>query len=153
MKQFSGEVSFRSPAAPESLWPLLSDVTQMGRWSTECTGGRWLDGASKPVVGARFRGANRWGPVRWSTTCEIVAVEEGRHLAFDARHWSGATTRWAFELVPDAGGTVLRERFETRDSPGLVLLLDRVAGRPRRLESTMKTTLQRLSDSAERVLP
>lgn len=98
-------------------------------------------------------GANRWGPVRWSTTCEIVAVEEGRHLAFDARHWSGATTRWAFELIPDAGGTVLRERFETRDSPGLVLLLDRLAGRPRRLASTMKTTLQRLSDSAGCVLP
>jgi uncharacterized protein YndB with AHSA1/START domain len=153
VKQFSGEVSFRSPATPESLWPLLSDVTQMGRWSPECTGGRWLDQASKPVLGARFRGANRLGPVRWSTTCEIVAVEEGRHLAFDARHWSGATTRWAFELIPDGDGTVLRERFETRDSPSLVLLLDRMAGRPRRLLSSMTTTLQRLSNSAERGVP
>lgn len=153
VKQFSAEVSFRSPAAPESLWPLLSDVTQMGRWSPECTGGRWLDHAAKPVLGAHFRGANRWGPVRWSTTCEIVAIEEGRHLAFDARHWSGATTRWAFELIPDGDGTVLRERFETRDSPSWVLLLDRLAGRPRRLVSSMKTTLQRLSDWAERALP
>lgn len=124
-----------------------------GSWSPECTGGRWLDHAAKPVLGAHFRGANRWGPVRWSTTCEIVAIEEGRHLAFDARHWSGATTRWAFELIPDGDGTVLRERFETRDSPSWVLLLDRLAGRPRRLMSSMKTTLQRLSHWAERALP
>jgi Polyketide cyclase / dehydrase and lipid transport len=153
VKQFSAEVSFRSPVAPESLWPLLSDITQMGRWSPECTDGRWLGEASTPLVGKHFRGANRWGPVRWSTTCEIVAVGEGRHLTFDARHWSGATTRWAFELIPDGDGTMLRERFETRDSPSWVLLLDRLAGRPRRLVSSMKTTLQRLSDSAERALP
>lgn len=149
MRQFSGEVSWRSPAAPDALWPLLIDVTQMGRWSPECTGGSWLDDASKPVVGARFRGTNRLGPLRWSTTCEFVAVEEGRRLVFDALHWSGATTRWAFELIPDGDATVLRERFETRDSPGLVLLLDRLAGRPRRLLSSMRTTLQRLSTAAE----
>jgi len=121
----------------------------MGRWSPECTGGSWLDGASNPIVGGRFRGTNRLGPLRWSTTCEIVAVEERRRLVFDARHWSGATTRWDFELIPDGDGTVLRERFETKDSPSLVLFLDRLAGRPHRLLSSMKTTLQRLSAAAE----
>lgn len=149
MRQFSGEASLRSRAAPDSLWRLLSDVTQMGRWSPECTGGDWLSGATKPVVGERFRGTNRWGPARWSTTCEIIAAEAGRRLEFDARHWSGATTRWAFDLLPDGDGTLLCERFETRDSPGWVLLLDRLAGRPRRLRSSMSTTLQRLSGAAE----
>jgi uncharacterized protein YndB with AHSA1/START domain len=149
VKQFSGEVSFRSPATPESLWALLSDVTEMGRWSPECTGGRWLDSAPEPLVGRRFRGANRWGVLRWSTTCEIVAAEPERRLKFDARHWSGATTRWTFELHPDGAATNLRERFETRNTPGLVLLLDRLAGRPNRLQSSMRTTLQRLSAAAE----
>jgi polyketide cyclase/dehydrase/lipid transport protein len=149
VKQFTGEVSLRSPATADSLWTLLSDVTEMGRWSPECTGGRWLDGASKPAVGARFRGNNRWGVMRWSTTCEVVAAEPGRLLTFDARHWSGATTRWTFELVPDGDGTVLWERFETVGTPGLVLLLDRLAGRPERLLDSMKMTLQRLSQTAE----
>lgn len=149
MKQFSGEVSFRSSATPESLWTLLSDITEMGRWSPECTGGRWLDGASEPLVGKHFRGTNSWGMLRWSTTCEVVAVEPERHLTFDARHWSGATTRWTFELDPDGDATNLRERFDTRDTPGLVLLLDRLAGRPNRLLSSMRTTLQRLSAAAE----
>jgi hypothetical protein len=149
MKQFSGEVSFRSPATADSLWTLLSDVTEMGRWSPECTGGRWLDGASEPLAGARFRGTNRWGMLRWSTTCEVIAAEPGRRLTFDARHWSRATTRWTFELTPDGDTTVLRERFETRGTPGPVLLLDRLAGRPHRLLMSMKMTLRRLSQAAE----
>jgi len=128
---------------------LLSDVTQMNRWSPECTGGRWLDGAAEPLMGSQFRGANRWGPMRWSTTCTVVAAEPARLLTFDARHWSGATTRWTFELIPYGDTTILRERFETRGTPAVVLVLDRLAGRPRRLVHSMKTTLRRLSEAAE----
>jgi Polyketide cyclase / dehydrase and lipid transport len=149
INQFSGEVSVRSRATPDSLWALLSDVTEMGRWSPECTGGYWLEGATKPLLGNRFRGRNRWGILRWSTTCEVLAADPGRCLTFDARHWSGATTRWTFELVPDGDTTVLYERFETVGTPTLVLLLDRLAGRPHRLLDSMKMTLQSLSHTAE----
>lgn len=149
VRQFSGEVSTRSSASAAALWTLLSDVTEMGRWSPECTGGRWLDGAAEPLVGSQFRGTNRWGPLRWSTRCSIVAAQPDRLLAFDARHWSGATTRWTFELTPDGDSTVLREKFETRGKPAVVLVLDRLAGRPRRLVHSMETTLRRLSEAAQ----
>lgn len=150
MRSLAGEVSVRSAAAPDAIWALLCDVTQMGRWSPECTGGTWLNGASDPLPGSRFRGTNRIGRLQWSTTCTIVAVEPGRLLVFDACHWSGATTRWVFELEPEDIGTIVRESFRTINSPAVIIVLDRIAGRPRRLLAGMRATLERLSAEAER---
>lgn len=149
MKPFSGTASHRSTAAPEALWVLLADVTRMGSWSPECVGGQWLDGATEAVDGARFRGANRWGPLRWSTTCRVEEADPPRRLVYGARHWSGALTRWTYELVTEGQGTLLSESFETVGTPAIVLLLDRVGRRPRRLQQGMSTTLERLSAAAE----
>ncbi|MGV0643900.1 SRPBCC family protein [Mycolicibacterium sp. XJ2546] len=153
MRPLVEEVSVRFAASPAAIWALLSDITQMGRWSPECTGATWVGEASSPLPGNRFRGTNRVGPLRWSTTCTIVAAEPGRLLVFDACHWSGATTRWTFELSPDDRGTIVRESFRTIDSPALIIILDRLARRPRRLGAGMRTTLERLSAQAERMPP
>jgi hypothetical protein len=48
-------------------------------------------GAAEALCGVRFRSRNRVGPIRWSTNCMVVVAEPPRHLAFDARHWTGAT--------------------------------------------------------------
>ena len=112
-------------------------------------GGRWLDGDTHAAQNVRFRGENRWGPVRWSTTCHIETCRRPETFSYRARHWSGATTRWTYELVSDAAGTVMHERYESVDSPAIVLLLDRLTGRPRRLQRGMSTTLARLSAAAE----
>jgi uncharacterized protein YndB with AHSA1/START domain len=153
MRSLAGEVSVHSAASADAIWALLRDVTQMGRWSPECTGGTWLSSGSSntvsdPLPGSQFRGTNRLGPLQWSTTCTIVAVEPGRLLVFDARHSSGATTRWVFELRPESNGTTLRESFRTINSPAVVIAIDRLAGRPRRLQKGMRATLERLSAEA-----
>jgi uncharacterized protein YndB with AHSA1/START domain len=41
-------------ASPDALWKMVSDVTRMGEWSPENTGGEWLKGATGPAVGAKF---------------------------------------------------------------------------------------------------
>jgi hypothetical protein len=150
MRSLAGEVSVRSAATPDAIWALLRDVTQMGRWSPECTGGTWLNDASDPLPGSRFRGTNRIGRLRWSTTCTVIAVEPSRLLVFDARHWSGATTRWVFDLRAEGAETTVRESFRTINSPAVIIILDRLAGRPRRLLVGMRATLERLSAEAER---
>jgi hypothetical protein len=149
-KPLSGEARHHSIAAPEALWDLLTDVTRMGQWSPECLGGQWLDDAGQAVQGARFRGTNRWGLLRWSTKCHVDVADRPRRFVYSARHWSGALTRWRYDFIPDAHGTVLIEQFESVGTPALVLLLDRIARRPRRLRQGMSTTLARLSVAAER---
>ena len=158
MKPLEGSASRRASASPDAVWRLVSDVTQMGRWSPECIGGEWLDGATEAVPGARFRGRNRMAFIRWSTVCTVVAAERGRLFSFEARHWSGATTRWTFEVdghddrdrFPSVSETVLRESYRTGESPAFILLLDRLFRRPRRLQAGMRTTLERLSEGADR---
>lgn len=149
LKPLSGEARHHSSAEPDALWNLLTDVMRMGQWSPECLGGQWLDGATEAGEGARFRGNNRWGPLRWSTTCHVAEADRPHRFVYGARHWSGALTRWSYELIPDAQGTLLIERFETVGTPAWVLLLDRIGKRPRRLRQGMSTTLARLSAAAE----
>ena len=43
-------------APPEVVWGLVSDVTNTGRFSPETFEAEWLDGATGPAVGTRFRG-------------------------------------------------------------------------------------------------
>ena len=67
-------VSLRIEAAPEALYDLISNPATMGDLSPECTGGHWLDGATGPAVGARFKGTNKRGPIRWSTNRQRYAA-------------------------------------------------------------------------------
>lgn len=99
-------VTLRIDAAPERIYGIVSDITQMGRLSPECTGGRWLGGAAGPGVGVRFRGHNKRGIVRWSTTSTVVAADPGRTFAFETRE-SGM--RWSYDLAADGTGTVVTE--------------------------------------------
>jgi len=49
-------VTVHMDASPEAVRALVSDVTQIGRYSPETFEAEWLDGATGPAVGARFRG-------------------------------------------------------------------------------------------------
>ena len=74
-------------ATPDEVWALVSDVTRIGTFSPETFEAEWLDGATGPAVGARFRGhvkRNGRGPVYW-TTCEVTASEAGRSFGFDVK--------------------------------------------------------------------
>ena len=43
-------------APPDLVWDLVSDVTRIGEYSPETFEAEWLDGASGPRAGVRFRG-------------------------------------------------------------------------------------------------
>lgn len=98
-------------APADVLYALVSDVIRTGEWSPENVGGRWLDGAAGAVVGARFRGANRRGWRRWSTTCTVVAAEPGRTFAFDVRVAGIRTSRWSYVFLPGCAGTEVTESW------------------------------------------
>ncbi len=145
-------VTVRIAAPPERIYAMVSDVTQMGRLSPECTGGHWLGGATGPAVGARFKGSNKRGLARWSTTNEVVAAEPGRAFAFETQQ-SG--TRWSYRLEPDGDGTlVTEERAAFKARPLLARVFSRVAlggvdEHDDELRAGMRATLERLKAVAE----
>lgn len=145
-------VSLRIEATPERLYEITTDIGQMGRLSPECTGGRWLGGAAGPAVGARFRGHNRRGLARWSTTNEVTAADPGREFTFQTAQ-SGM--RWSYRFEPDGDGTVVTEsRVRFKDQPAIArvftkLLLGGVAEHDDELRAGMVATLERLKALAE----
>lgn len=92
-------------APPDVLFRLVADVTRMGEWSPETTSCRWLPPDTGPVVGARFRGTNRRGPLLWATTCTVTAAEPGRRFAFDVAFGPVPIASWSYDFEPVGRGT------------------------------------------------
>jgi uncharacterized protein YndB with AHSA1/START domain len=149
-----GSVTVHIAAPPDRVWNLVSDVTRIGEYSPETFEAEWLDGATGPRAGARFRGhvrRNGIGPVYW-TTCTVTAAEPGREFAFAVGGPGGATANtWRYRLEPAADGTDVTESFEL---PGTLpnRLYWAVAGHARlRTNMTgMRATLERIKAVAER---
>ena len=139
-------------ASPDRVWSLVSDVTQIGRYSPETFEAEWLDGATGPAVGARFRGhvrRNGRGPVYW-TTCVVVACEPDREFAFTVGEGDKALNTWRYELAATAAGTDVTESFTLKDIASLRLywkVFGRWRGRTNR--NGMRETLERVRAVAE----
>jgi Polyketide cyclase / dehydrase and lipid transport len=108
-----GQTSLHVDAPPDVVYALVSDVTRTGEWSPECYRARWLGGACGPAVGARFRGWNRWGLVRWPRTVEVLSADPGRQFTFQTvpNALTLDSTTWRYQLQPEDGGTRLTERY------------------------------------------
>jgi hypothetical protein len=152
-----GEATLHVNVPPERLYELVSDVTRMGDWSPETVRCRWLDGATGPTVGARFKGTNRRGFLRWTTKPRVVAAEPGREFAFvvDLLVFHREMTKWRYQFEPAAGGTDVTESIEMMDDlPWYISFgersLMRIKDRKADLEAAMHRTLERIKTAAER---
>jgi hypothetical protein len=140
-------------APADQVWDLVSDVTRIGSYSPETFEAEWLDGATGPQAGARFRGhvrRNGRGPVYW-TTCTVTASEPGREFAFAVKGPGAQTVNvWRYQLEPTADGTDVTESFAL--SGALPIRLYWALAGPWRLRTNlngMRTTLERIKAVAE----
>src|SRR5438105_289553 len=78
-----GQATIQIQAPPEKVYAMLSDVTRMGEWSPECAKAEWIEGATGPVSGARFKGSNKKGILRWSTKPTVKVADPGREFTFE----------------------------------------------------------------------
>jgi uncharacterized protein YndB with AHSA1/START domain len=145
-------VTVQMAAPAEKIWDLVSDVTKIGRYSPETLEAEWLDGATGPAVGAKFRGhvkRNGRGPMYW-TTCTVLASEPGREFAFGVGRSDRPLSVWRYRLEPKDEGTAVTESFELAETLGLRLywaLLGWSRGRTNR--EGMRTTLERIKAEVE----
>jgi hypothetical protein len=147
------KVEERIVAPADALYAMVSDVTRTGEWSPENVGGRWIGSATGPAVGARFRGANRRGFRRWSTTCTVVAADPGRRFAFDVAFAGIPVARWSYEFAPDGDGTLVTETWTDRRPRWFSVGARPMMGIPdmrAHNEKNMRTTLTNLREAATR---
>ena len=140
-----GRATVRVEATPEAVYDLVSDITRMGEWSPETTSAEWVDGATGPAVGAKFRGRNKVGPIRWSTTPTVIVTDPGKEFAFRTKE---TIWRYRMEAAGDAG-TDLTESFEVESYGRLMNLVAPMKRRRPALQKGMEATLQRIKAAAE----
>ena len=108
-----GSVTVRMEATPEIVWDLVSDVTRIGEFSPETFEAVWLDGATGPAVGARFKGhvtRNGVGPTYW-TECVVTQCVPGEHFEFAVIFAGDTANRWGYRLAAVDGGTEVIESY------------------------------------------
>ena len=144
------EVSAVLPARPEDVFALVSDVTRTPEFSPEVTSVRWLDGATGPIVGARFESVNTAVNGRsWKNRPVVTVVEPAREFAYTRTEPFSGTVTWRYRLEPVDGGTRVTESY-TVERPvsrlGWLVIEKMYAGRDRRtaLRDGMRTTLERM---------
>ena len=150
-------VTVRMAAPADQVWDLVSDVTRIGRYSPETFEAQWIDGATGPAVGAKFRGhvkRNRKGPVYW-TTCTVTACDPGKAFAFGVGNKPDHPLNvWRYDIAPAGDGCDVTESFSLRPTRSLKLywvLLGWARGKTNR--DGMQATLVRIRDEVERSSP
>ena len=139
-------------AQADEIWNIVADVRNTGKFSPEVMEAEWLDGATEPVLGARFRGhvkRNEIGPVYW-TVCRVTACDPGKEFGFEVLVGDKPVNNWHYLFTPTEAGTDVTESFRMTDS-----LLTKIFGmfggqlRTRRNRRDMRKTLERIKAVVE----
>ena len=125
MPDMQDAVTVHMDATPEQVWDLVSDVTKIGRYSPETFEAEWLDGATGPALGVRFRGhvkRNEKGPIYWAT-CVITECEPNQAFGFTVgQSVEKGLNNWRYQIDPSpSGGVDVTESFRLKQTAALKL--------------------------------
>jgi uncharacterized protein YndB with AHSA1/START domain len=139
-------------ASPQQCWDIVTDITRIGEWSTEVFEQEWLDGATGPAVGARFRGhvkRNGRGPIYWST-CTITECVPGEVFTFTVGIGKNVVNTWSYRFVATDGGTDVTESYRLTPGLGTKVFVAIAGGRRNNTNvEGMKATLAGVKAAAE----
>jgi hypothetical protein len=118
----AAEVSTWIDAAPEDVWPLVSDIALMPSLSSELQSVAWRE-AGRTFVGRSKHDA--FG--EWETTSYVVECEEPRVFAWAVADPAEPSAVWKFTLAPENGGTRLAQWVQLGPGrSGLSFAIDRM---------------------------
>jgi hypothetical protein len=138
-------------AAPATVYALITDLDAMTEIAEETAKMRWTKGSSA-APGAVFKGTNRNGWRRWTTTCKVTDAAPGERFAFHVSHAGVPISRWQYDIAPAGDGcTVTESTWDRR--PGWYKkpaeLATGVSNRAGVNADHIQATLQRLKNRAE----
>jgi len=140
--------------SPEAAFAVVTDLPRMDRLSPENTGGEWIDGATGPKVGARFKGTNAREKDSWFTIAKVVHYDPPHRFVFNVTFTVFKIARWEFAIEPAPGGCRVTETWTDRrnalvrkqgDSDGF--------NRAEFTKDSIRTTLERLKKLCEQPSP
>ncbi len=146
------EATIEIAAPPAKVWALVSDLTNMPRWSPQCR--KVFVRGDAMTTGTKMININRRGLLFWPTQSMVTEFVPEEKVAFRVReNW----TVWSFELSPTAdGGTRVVQRREAPKgisdvSVGLTkTMLGGLSTFTSELEKGMNQTLGKIKVDAER---
>lgn len=142
-------------APPEVLYDLIADVTRTPEITPDIVKVTWLDGATGPAVGARFKAINKQGRgPNWSNKPVITTVEPGREIAWSRTEPFAGTVEWRYRFEPEGAGSRVTESYEVIKPLTIVgwFIIGTLYGlKDRRgdLRRSMLRTLDRLAEMTE----
>ena len=117
----SGRAEISTDVDADAVWDLVSDPTRVGEWSHECVAAEWIADSTEAAPGARFRGRNRTGLIRWGRVCEVVSAEP---MALVWRTVPSPlypdSSEWRITVHATADGTRIEQTFEVLKIPRLL---------------------------------
>lgn len=143
-------------ASPEALYDVIADVTRTPELSPEVVACEWIDGATGPAVGVRFRATNHAGRgPDWHNTPVITVAERGREFAFSRTEKGAGTIVWRYVFTPEGSDTRITESYEVTRPVTLLgwFIIGVLYGNKDRradLHRGMTQTLQRLAALTEK---
>jgi Polyketide cyclase / dehydrase and lipid transport len=143
-------------ATPDDLYAIVSDVTRQPETSPEIVKCTWLDGATGPAVGARFRAINHAGRLPdWPNKPVVTAADPGREFAFARTEAFAGTVEWRYTFEAEGSGTRITESYTVTRNITIVgwFIIDTLYGlkdRQSDLRDGMTATLERLAAIVER---
>jgi hypothetical protein len=148
-------VSLRMQATPDTVYALVSDVTRTPEFSPEILECTWLDGATGPAVGARFKARNKVANrPAWHNKPVVTVAEPGRQFSFARTEPFGGTVEWTYAFEPDGDGTLVKESYAVTKQLHpigwfIIGVLFARKDRQTDLRGGMEQTLERLRTVAE----
>ena len=96
-------------ADADAVYHLITDLPTLASLAEENEAMQWRTGG-EATPGAVFKGTNRNGSHRWTTTCTVTDAEPGRAFAFDVRYMALPIAHWRYDIVPDGDGCRVTEQ-------------------------------------------
>jgi len=142
-------------ASPEVLYDLIADVTRTPERTPDIARCEWIDGATGPAVGARFKATNHQGRgPDWSNKPVVTVADRGEEFSFTRTEPFAGTILWRHRFVAEGSGTRVIESYEVTKPVSIVgwFIIDTLYGlkdRRRDLRASMIASLDRVAELVE----